>query len=127
MLCAPRPPPPFPRRAKYELQHVVRTNLAANDSAFNCVYEGEDEDGTRGVRLSKELMAIAGAAAGVEGRAAEPGSRHGRQTKATPAAVGYRGRAFEPLLARAHPPPPPPRRQRAQDQHHDARPARAAG
>ncbi|KAI8464760.1 MAG: FAE1/Type III polyketide synthase-like protein-domain-containing protein [Monoraphidium minutum] len=47
-------------RAKYELQHVVRTNLAANDAAFNCVYEGEDEDGTRGVRLSKELMAIAG-------------------------------------------------------------------
>jgi 3-ketoacyl-CoA synthase len=47
-------------RAKYELQHVVRTNLAANDAAYNCVYEGEDEDGTRGVRLSKELMAIAG-------------------------------------------------------------------
>ena len=47
-------------RAKYELQHVVRTNLAANDAAYNCVYEGEDDDGTRGVRLSKELMAIAG-------------------------------------------------------------------
>lgn len=47
-------------RAKYELQHVVRTNLAANDAAFNCVYECEDEAGTRGVRLSKELMAIAG-------------------------------------------------------------------
>ena len=50
------------RRAKYELQHVVRTNLAANDAAYNCVYEGEDEDNVRGVRLSKELMAIAGAA-----------------------------------------------------------------
>ncbi|KIZ01226.1 3-ketoacyl-CoA synthase 4 [Monoraphidium neglectum] len=47
-------------RAKYELQHVVRTNLAANDAAFTCVYEGQDEDGHRGVRLSKELMAIAG-------------------------------------------------------------------
>jgi len=38
----------------------VRTNLAANDCAYNCVYEGEDDEGTRGVRLSKELMAIAG-------------------------------------------------------------------
>ncbi|GBF91682.1 hypothetical protein Rsub_03986 [Raphidocelis subcapitata] len=47
-------------RSKYELQHVVRTNLAANDAAYNCVYEGEDDDGVRGVRLSKELMAIAG-------------------------------------------------------------------
>ena len=40
----------------------MRTNLAANDAAYNCVYEGEDEDNVRGVRLSKELMAIAGAA-----------------------------------------------------------------
>ena len=47
-------------RAKYELQHVVRTNLAADDAAYNCVYEGEDDAGVRGVRLSKELMAIAG-------------------------------------------------------------------
>jgi hypothetical protein len=51
---------------------VVRTNLAANDAAYNCVYEGEDEEGTRGVRLSKDLMAIAGARAGggAEGRRA---------------------------------------------------------
>lgn len=48
------------RRAKYELQHVVRTHLAANDAAFNCVVEQEDPEGTRGVKLSKELMAIAG-------------------------------------------------------------------
>jgi 3-ketoacyl-CoA synthase len=48
------------RRAKYELQHVVRTNLAANDAAFHCVYEQEDVAGQRGVKLSKELMAIAG-------------------------------------------------------------------
>lgn len=48
--------------AKYELQHVVRTNLAANDAAFHCVYEQEDVAGQRGVKLSKELMAIAGEA-----------------------------------------------------------------
>jgi len=49
-------------RAKYELKHVVRTHLAANDAAFNCVVEQEDKEGTRGVTLSKELMAIAGEA-----------------------------------------------------------------
>ena len=49
-------------RAKYRLQHVVRTNLAANDAAYNCVYECEDEEGKRGVRLSKDLMSIAGEA-----------------------------------------------------------------
>jgi 3-ketoacyl-CoA synthase len=48
------------RRAKYRLQHVLRTNLASNDAAYNCVYETEDEEGHRGVRLSKDLMAIAG-------------------------------------------------------------------
>jgi 3-ketoacyl-CoA synthase len=49
-------------RAKYRLKHVVRTNLAASDAAFQCVYEQEDATGHRGVRLSKELMAIAGEA-----------------------------------------------------------------
>jgi hypothetical protein len=39
---------------------VVRTNLAANDTAFNCVFEVEDEAGVRGVRLGKELMGVAG-------------------------------------------------------------------
>jgi len=56
-LCAPV----SRRRAKYELKHVVRTHLAANDAAFNCVVEQEDKEGVRGVTLSKELMAIAGA------------------------------------------------------------------
>jgi hypothetical protein len=50
------------RRAKYELKHVVRTHLANNDAAFNCVVEQEDSEGVRGVKLSKELMAIAGGA-----------------------------------------------------------------
>jgi hypothetical protein len=54
-------PTPAPRsRAKYRLEHVLRTNLASNDAAYNCVYETEDEEGHRGVRLSKDLMAIAG-------------------------------------------------------------------
>jgi hypothetical protein len=58
-----------PSRAKYQLQHVLRTNLAANDAAYNCVYETEDEEGHRGVRLSKDLMAIAGGPAGSRGEA----------------------------------------------------------
>lgn len=48
------------RRAKYQLQHVVRTNLAASDAAYGCVFETEDEQGVRGVKLSKELMSVAG-------------------------------------------------------------------
>jgi 3-ketoacyl-CoA synthase len=49
-------------RAKYRLRHVVRTNLAASDEAFGCVYECEDAASRRGVRLSKDLMSIAGEA-----------------------------------------------------------------
>lgn len=52
------------RRAKYQLQHVVRTNLAASDAAYGCVFETEDEAGVRGVKLSKELMSVAGEAGG---------------------------------------------------------------
>jgi len=49
-------------RAKYQLQNIVRTNLASNDAAYNCVFETEDEHGVRGVKLSKDLMSIAGEA-----------------------------------------------------------------
>jgi 3-ketoacyl-CoA synthase len=49
-------------RAKYQLRHVVRTTLASNDDAFNCVMEMEDSQGHRGVKLSKDLMKIAGVA-----------------------------------------------------------------
>jgi hypothetical protein len=56
------PPPPPRRRAKYELQHLVRTHLGANKSAFECIFQCSDEQGIVGVRLSKELMAVAGEA-----------------------------------------------------------------
>ncbi|XP_071736764.1 3-ketoacyl-CoA synthase 4-like [Rutidosis leptorrhynchoides] len=49
-------------RAKYKLLHVVRTHQGSNDTAFNCVYQEQDDDGKIGVSLSKDLMAIAGGA-----------------------------------------------------------------
>ncbi|KAL6618758.1 hypothetical protein ACP70R_033897 [Stipagrostis hirtigluma subsp. patula] len=50
------------RRAKYRLKHVVRTHKGADDKAFNCVYQEQDDEGKTGVSLSKDLMAIAGGA-----------------------------------------------------------------
>ncbi|PSS19798.1 3-ketoacyl-CoA synthase [Actinidia chinensis var. chinensis] len=50
------------RRAKYRLVHVVRTHKGADDKAFRCVYQEQDDAGTSGVSLSKDLMAIAGGA-----------------------------------------------------------------
>jgi len=49
-------------RSKYQLMHTVRTHLGANDAAYNCIFQCEDEVGKVGVRLSKELMAVAGEA-----------------------------------------------------------------
>lgn len=48
------------KRAKYKLVHVVRTHRGADDKAFRCVYQEQDDDGKIGVSLSKDLMAIAG-------------------------------------------------------------------
>ncbi|KAK3195490.1 hypothetical protein Dsin_026800 [Dipteronia sinensis] len=50
------------RRAKYKIVHVVRTHKGANDNAFRCVYQEQDDVGKTGVSLSKDLMAIAGLA-----------------------------------------------------------------
>ncbi|KAF6266311.1 FAE1/Type III polyketide synthase-like protein-domain-containing protein [Scenedesmus sp. NREL 46B-D3] len=47
-------------RAKYKLDSVVRTTLSGDDTSYNCVMEMEDSLGNRGVKLSKELMKIAG-------------------------------------------------------------------
>ncbi|XP_057423112.1 3-ketoacyl-CoA synthase 4 [Lotus japonicus] len=50
------------KRAKYRLVHVVRTHKGADDKAFRCVYQEQDDAGKTGVSLSKDLMAIAGGA-----------------------------------------------------------------
>jgi len=46
-------------RAKYKLLHTVRTQNAEED-AFNAVYQCQDDEGLRGVRLSKEITKVAG-------------------------------------------------------------------
>lgn len=48
-------------RAQFKLLHVLRTQHIAEDS-FGCVYETEDEYRNRGVRLSKDIVKVAGRA-----------------------------------------------------------------
>lgn len=47
------------RRAMYKLLRIVRVQ-GTNDDAYHCVYETQDESGERGVRLSKEIVKVAG-------------------------------------------------------------------
>ena len=47
------------RRAWYKLLHTVRVQ-GSGQAAYECVYEGEDENGERGVRLSKDIVKVAG-------------------------------------------------------------------
>ncbi|XP_021746428.1 3-ketoacyl-CoA synthase 10-like [Chenopodium quinoa] len=49
----------FPR-AKYRLEHVVRTHKGADDRSFRSVYQEEDERGFKGLKVSRELMEIGG-------------------------------------------------------------------
>jgi 3-ketoacyl-CoA synthase len=46
-------------RALYELEHVVRVHLGAQDDAFACVYQREDSQGKIGVELNKDLVKVA--------------------------------------------------------------------
>lgn len=48
--------------ARYELLHTVRTHRGADDPAFKSVYQEEDDQGIRGVRLSKTIMDVSGVA-----------------------------------------------------------------
>jgi|TARA_B110000090_G_scaffold16322_1_gene16309 3-ketoacyl-CoA synthase len=48
-------------RSTFKLLHCVRTQLVSTDS-FGCVYETEDPTSQRGVRLSKDIVKVAGRA-----------------------------------------------------------------
>ncbi|KAL5783558.1 hypothetical protein ACOSP7_008587 [Xanthoceras sorbifolium] len=47
-------------RAKYRLEHIVRTHKGADDRSFRCVYQEEDEQGNRGLKVSKDMVKIGG-------------------------------------------------------------------
>ncbi|KAK6919916.1 FAE1/Type III polyketide synthase-like protein [Dillenia turbinata] len=47
-------------RSKYQLVHTVRTHKGSDDNSYNCVYQREDEKGTIGVSLARDLMSVAG-------------------------------------------------------------------
>ena len=49
-------------RAKYELRHIVRVHLGADDVAHECVYQHEDAKGIVGVELNRDLVKVAGRA-----------------------------------------------------------------
>eukprot|EP00879_Flechtneria_rotunda_P017969 GHRR01018833.1.p1 GENE.GHRR01018833.1~~GHRR01018833.1.p1 ORF type:complete len:680 (+),score=136.37 GHRR01018833.1:887-2926(+) len=45
-------------RAKYFVRNIVRTNMASDDVAYNCVMQTEDMDRVVGVRLNKDLVKV---------------------------------------------------------------------
>lgn len=47
------------RRAWYKLLHTVRVQ-SNSEEAYHCVYEAQDSDAHRGVKLSKEIVKVAG-------------------------------------------------------------------
>jgi len=46
-------------RARYRLRHLVRTQCT-DDESYNAVFQCEDQSGYSGVRLSKEIVKVAG-------------------------------------------------------------------
>ena len=46
------------RRARFRLLHLVRTHLGKKDDCYRSVFQEEDEEGVRGVRLSKQIMQV---------------------------------------------------------------------
>ncbi|KAB1219872.1 3-ketoacyl-CoA synthase 10 [Morella rubra] len=47
-------------RAKYRLEHIVRTHKGADDRSFRSVYQEEDEQRFKGLKISKDLIEIGG-------------------------------------------------------------------
>ncbi|KAE8076774.1 hypothetical protein FH972_015401 [Carpinus fangiana] len=47
-------------RAKYELQHLVRTNKAQDDRSHACVFQDVDSENMVGVSISKNILHVAG-------------------------------------------------------------------
>ncbi|XP_068328064.1 3-ketoacyl-CoA synthase 7-like [Pyrus communis] len=47
-------------RAKYELQHLVRTNNAQDDRSHACVFQDIDPENKQGISISKDILHVAG-------------------------------------------------------------------
>ncbi|XP_010273876.1 PREDICTED: 3-ketoacyl-CoA synthase 10 [Nelumbo nucifera] len=48
------------RRAKYSLEHIVRTHKGADDRSFRAVYQEEDEQKFKGLSISRDLLEVGG-------------------------------------------------------------------
>ncbi|KAF6176864.1 hypothetical protein GIB67_026551 [Kingdonia uniflora] len=48
------------RRAKYRLEHIVRTHKGADDRSFRSVYQEEDEHRHKGLAISRDLLEVGG-------------------------------------------------------------------
>ncbi|CAL9170453.1 unnamed protein product [Musa hybrid cultivar] len=48
------------RRAKYRLEHIVRTHKGADERSFRCVYQEEDQQRIKGLSISRDLMEVGG-------------------------------------------------------------------
>ncbi|CAN1219789.1 3-ketoacyl-CoA synthase 7 [Linum perenne] len=46
-------------RARYELQHVVTTNIGAKDVSYKCVFQEADCEGYTGMILSRSILQVA--------------------------------------------------------------------
>ncbi|CAI0448304.1 unnamed protein product [Linum tenue] len=49
-------------RSKYRLEHIVRTHKGADDRSFRCIYQEEDEEKHKGLKVSIDLVEIGGEA-----------------------------------------------------------------
>jgi len=47
------------RISKYKLKCTVRTHIGSDDLAYDCIFQMEDKEGIRGVKLSKNIMDVA--------------------------------------------------------------------
>nr|GMD47754.1 3-ketoacyl-CoA synthase 10-like [Ipomoea batatas] len=50
------------RHAKYRLEHIVRTHQAAKHRAFRSIYQEEDDERIKGLKISKDLVEVGGEA-----------------------------------------------------------------
>ncbi|XP_058079072.1 3-ketoacyl-CoA synthase 10-like [Magnolia sinica] len=48
------------RRAKYKLEHIVRTHKGSDERSFRCIYQEEDDQRLKGLSISRDLLEVGG-------------------------------------------------------------------